>query len=89
MNIQEACEQALTSNNYCIARESWIYSTPFDDDWNFRLLLFPTNTPNGCILYDTTTHHVKPLWQPRMTDLLADNWRVVDCSGFKRPVKKE
>jgi len=65
MNIFEAATQAK-------AQDGYITTSGF----NGSAYIKPTNTGTGCIIY-TRSGHSKTGWQPRMNDLIREDWVAV------------
>lgn len=72
MNIQEAI-MSTTKNKPFITRHSWRHIVT-SEPVTAPFIIQPTNTPDGCILYNAATKNIRPGWQPRTDDLIADDW---------------
>lgn len=73
MNIQEAI-QSRTEEKPFITRKAWIINT-----WHgLEVKIFPTNTPNCCVVSSIAAKAPCRGWQPQMEDLIAEDWEVTD-----------
>lgn len=73
MNIIEAIAQTGSGMNY-ITRAAWRHALPFRTTAAVKVL--PTDSPEGCLLLSCALEKYTP-WQPRLEDLIADDWRPV------------
>jgi hypothetical protein len=64
MNIKEAAKQA-SENGQSMFRESMP-----------DIYIFPTNTPECCIMAKSARPFCTPRWELQLDDLLADDWGV-------------
>lgn len=72
MIISEAI-RARTENKPYITREAWCNTYRGSD-----LKVFPTNTPDCCVLTSLEARGPRRGWQPTAGDLIADDWFVTD-----------
>lgn len=72
MNIQEATSSRTNDKPY-IARNAWCNTYRGAD-----LKLFPTNTPDCCVITSLAARGPRRGWQPTAEDLIADDWFVTD-----------
>lgn len=75
MNIYQAMA-AVSKRTPFITRAAWrgvVTAEPVR--WVIKIQ--PTNTPSGCIVHDEATKILRPGWQPRAEDLMADDWETV------------
>ena len=70
MNIQEATNSRTKDKPY-ITREVWCNTYRGAD-----LKVFPTNTPDCCVITSLAARGHRRGWQPTADDLIADDWFV-------------
>ena len=71
MYIHEAVATAL-ERNACIMRKSWNHVTSKPCDAAIKI--WPTNTPDGCIVESVTINNLYSGWKPRAEDVTANDW---------------
>lgn len=74
MYIHEAI-QARTQEKPYIARKSWNYPTRSPVFATIRIL--PTDTPDCCVIESVNSERGCRGWEPRTSDLVADDWEPV------------
>lgn len=72
MIISDAIKARHADKQY-ITREAWCNTYRGLD-----LKVFPTNTPDCCVLTSLATRGPRRGWQPTAGDLIADDWFVTD-----------
>ncbi len=73
MNIQEAIRSRTVDKPF-ITRESWEIGV-----WKgVRIRIYPTDTPDCCIISSEASKIPCRGWQPQTEDLTADDWTVTD-----------
>ena len=72
VNIKEAID-ARTHDCPFITRLDW------EKEWpDSKLKIYPTNTPDCCVVCSTATRNPQARWNPTIDDLAACDWIVVD-----------
>lgn len=71
MTISEAI-LARTDEKPYITRAEW--NAPILDGKPIDLKLFPTDTPDCCIITSRVCKSSSRGWQPQLEDLIADDW---------------
>lgn len=73
MYIHEAV-QAITIGKPCITRRNW---SRLSREGNGGIKIYPTNSPDCCIVESDVSKGIFRIWQPTAEDLAADDWEVV------------
>lgn len=75
MNIQEAIA-ATSKIKPFITRRAW-RGVVTNESHKTAIKVQPTDTPDGCIIESAATKSLRPGWQPRAEDLMANDWESV------------
>lgn len=70
MNISTAIKSRTSDNPY-ITRESWRAEC-------FDIKIYPSNTPDCCVICSTASRSPQARWNPDKDDLIAEDWVVTD-----------